>query len=405
MTLISAWRVKGATVIHADSQETVGDYRVTVKKIRPKQMGCFQVIVAGSGQPGALIDSFISRLEAAVNRASPPDIPQFAVTAQRELQDFYARDVQFCPDPNKDVKFMIAACCPMSKQYEVWETLNIVLSPIGYDEPTLIGWDEPLYKNMAQRLHSASATVAQAVLAGVYVFTVAEATSNYIRSPFSVAVIRENGIWMEDGAYVQEISQRLVAYEREINDVFLSCADTSVSMKDLQERLRTFSDVTSALHREHIDRQVRSLTLDKISTINDAYPKFPLGAAVIIDFNGTKEIGSARMEHARSNEEMDEYAKQAKQHFWGLGFTEYFVKRVSKNEYSLAISHRWEDISDEDLGNKTRQEFEEFLSDKDLVEPMIAERILAFLDGEDLNQTIFYARSKQLESQTRRSEP
>ena len=95
------------------------------------------------------------------------------------------------------------------------------------------------------------------------------------------------------------------------------------------------------------------------------------------------------MEHARSNEEMDEYAKQAKLHFLGLGFTEYFVKKISKNEYSLAISHRWEDISDEDLGNKTSQEFEEFLSDKELVEPIIAERILAFLDGEDLNQTIF----------------
>jgi hypothetical protein len=395
VTLISAWRAKDAIVIHADSQETVGNYRVTVKKISPKQMGDFQVIVAGSGQPGALIDSFILRLESAVSKKLPSDIPQFAAVAEKELQDFYKRDVHLCPDPNKEVKFIIAAFCSTTEQYEVWETFNIALSPISYDEPTLVGWDEPLYKNTAKRLHSLGITVAQAVLAGVYLFTIAEATSNYIRSPFSIAVIRKSGIWMEEASYVQEITQRLNAYEKQINEIFLSCADTSVSMKDLQERLQSFSVIASSLHRQHIDNQIRSLTLDKISTTSDAYPKFPLGQAVIIGFSGTREIGYAQMEHDRSNEEMDEFAKKGTRHFEELGFTEYLVKRLSQNNYSLVISHRWEGIEDEDLGNKTKQEFADFLSNKELVEPMIAERIFAFLEGDDLNQTIFYARPKR----------
>ena len=47
VTLISAWRCKGGIVLHADSQETNGYYRVTVQKLNLEPMGS-AVLAPGS---------------------------------------------------------------------------------------------------------------------------------------------------------------------------------------------------------------------------------------------------------------------------------------------------------------------------------------------------------------------
>jgi hypothetical protein len=311
VTLISACRTKFGIVVHADSQETIGDYRVQVKKIKSEKMGDFDVIVAGSGQPGSLIDSFSPYLFGKITNGVS-SIYDFAATTEQTLEEFYKCDVQLCPDPNKIIKFLIVASHPKSGQYQAWTTENIRLRPIPDDEPLLLGWDEPLYKNIAKRLYSHDTTIAQAVLAGVYLFTIAEGTSQYVRSPFSIAVITGKSIWMEEEKYVSEITSRLSEYERQINRIFLSCADTSVPVYELKKTLNQFSETALALHREQIDSNVKEVTLQQLMGPDVANPRYPADAPIAFTNSGW-QIEHDPEEIRRKNDEFRKNTADARQ--------------------------------------------------------------------------------------------
>src|ERR1039457_5103400 len=95
VTLIAAARTPEGIIIHADSQETVGDYRIEVDKIKSQPMGKFQVLIAGAGQPGTLLDSFPLRLQRRINE-KVTTLEKFASAAEKELRRFYENDVDLC---------------------------------------------------------------------------------------------------------------------------------------------------------------------------------------------------------------------------------------------------------------------------------------------------------------------
>jgi len=102
-------------------------------------------------------------------------------------------------------------------------------------------------------------TFQQAVLAGLHLFTIAESTSTYIRGPIQVVAISRNGISMEKPEYVQLMQNHLRAYERDMDQVFLACADTSIAVHDLQNILSEFSANAAEMHRDHIDGMMNTL--------------------------------------------------------------------------------------------------------------------------------------------------
>src|SRR5271170_5809125 len=73
VTLIPAWACNGGFVIHADSGENCGDFRRTVQKIVPKDMGQLRVVVAGAGI-GDLIEGFIDCLKERLDHDDAADI-------------------------------------------------------------------------------------------------------------------------------------------------------------------------------------------------------------------------------------------------------------------------------------------------------------------------------------------
>lgn len=60
MTLIAAFRcdIDGdpGVIVCADSQESRGDYRVTVDKIKPRVVHNYDLVLGGAGEIGPLID-------------------------------------------------------------------------------------------------------------------------------------------------------------------------------------------------------------------------------------------------------------------------------------------------------------------------------------------------------------
>ena len=160
MTLISAWRTGHGIVVNADSQETVGDYRVEVNKIDPIDLGAWKVIVAGSGRPSDLIGSFSIRLSQWMANFASTSIQDFFFRLEKVLARFYKEDVRLCPDPEKAVRFFVPLLVPHLISMIAGQHENTALSSLAADKPELVGWDEPLYKAVVQRLFRKEATLA-----------------------------------------------------------------------------------------------------------------------------------------------------------------------------------------------------------------------------------------------------
>lgn len=287
MTLIAAIPCKDGFVLAADSQETVPvwseaqndwvEYRRTVQKIEPRDMGPFSVVVAGSGH-AALIDSFILMLERKLSVELNETLADFVRCTEEALADFYARDVALCADSDKTIKMFFAAVPKRGGECGVWVQQNVRLDPLTDAE--LIGWSETLYINMMNRFYKPDMALQQGILASIYVLIVAEKTSNYVRGPMTVATIKTNGVWMANSDYIAAMTERLRIYEEQINGIFLACADTSIHAFRLEELTKGFSQSAVELHRKHIDDVVGAMTIQDIFTMNDAVPRLPLGSVI-----------------------------------------------------------------------------------------------------------------------------
>jgi hypothetical protein len=278
VTLIASFPASSGFAICADSQETVtehdpeiGSYevRVTVQKITQVTAGKYQIAICGAGN-GTLIESFIVRAERALKDEdaivctpeSPASVSAIHRRLESELQSFYANDVALYPGEDKTVRLFVAASCPIAQECALWVSENLVLREARRDGPELNGWDHRLYIETAKRLFRPDMKINQAALASMYTLTIARDSSNWVRDPLSVAIVSKDGIWKEEEDYVRKMENRLRDYESRINNLFLACSDTTVSLPALEDHLKEFKETALALHKEHIDRQAQSMSLE-----------------------------------------------------------------------------------------------------------------------------------------------
>ncbi len=155
---------------------------------------------------------------------------------------------------------LIAASCPAARQYNVWINEGVVLREIAVGKPELVGWEHEMYNETAQKLYDPNMRLAQAVLASIYTLTVAKQTSNYVGGDLSVAVVKDNGIWMEEQGYIESMEDRLRGYDRSIHQLFLACADTEISPGALEAKLAEFGEQARVLHKQQLDAEIGKST-------------------------------------------------------------------------------------------------------------------------------------------------
>lgn len=290
MTLIANLPVDGAFVIGADTQETVSypdeqggtfDLRKAVQKLRPETIGAYQIAIVGAGD-ARLIDAFILKAQ----RAIASDVAQPSATALRavleqQLVDFYRNDVPLCQDAT-DFKTIIPYFCAATREYGVLVSELAAFRDINRRGPELMGWEHELYLKTAARLHQPTMSVSQGVLAALYVLTVGEDTSNYIKAPFHVAVVRDNGIWMEPDDHVRALTERLRAFDVRMGQLFLACADAGLSPQHFEETLARFGEESVRLHKQQLDDEIRRMLRAGLNTTNNPYPQIPPGAVIFL---------------------------------------------------------------------------------------------------------------------------
>lgn len=282
MTLIAAFRCDRAVVICADSQETVGDYRVAVDKIKPRPAGQYEIVIGGAGASGPLIDRFSLDLERAIG-GWDSGVP----TAEIEnrlgalLQTFQSSHVKNSTYKSEDFAFLVCVKDKAREEIGLWELRDTAVLPV--ESYSLIGWEEALYHHEVAWLYRGRPWIGQGIQLGLRLFTMAKATSNYIGGSTQVIVVRDNGMHVEDPKDIRELEERIAQFNEALADIVLACPDLSIHHGGFSELLAVFEDTVISLREYYFHDTAEAMlgrALADPSYRGDSYAKLPLGTII-----------------------------------------------------------------------------------------------------------------------------
>ena len=254
VTLIAGFRCTDGAIICADSQETVGDYRVNVHKLLPFQAGNFQIGIAGSGNDGELIDGFIQRLGDRLGDSSLATLGEFKEFTQSELLDFSRSEASNYPAKSRRMSFLLCARTTTgAPAFDMRYTAACRL--IRVLPRKLVGWDIDLYKHAVDQFYSSPSEIlpiSQTIFLALRLFGLARSTSRYIGGPTTVVIARNDGIWAEAPEWIEKLEDRVVLFDAQFRNLMTACPDTSVSSEEFLKRAAEFQETLIHLRSEYL---------------------------------------------------------------------------------------------------------------------------------------------------------
>jgi hypothetical protein len=309
MTLIAAFRCEAdgspAVVICADSQETYGNYKVTVDKIKPRDAGNFDLVVGGSGNIGALIDGLANAIERNISHWESGFTEEAGrQQIERVLLAYHAKQVSLYPakDDEKELRFLVCIRDKATSQIHLWKTDGTTAETVS--DYALLGWQEPAYDHEVKWLYRKGFWVAQAVLLGVRLFTISR-NSLYIGGPTQVIVVRDNGMHLQNPKNVELLEERAESFSHALARVVLACPDGSIHQGEFKALFAVFEDEVFKL-RDYYLNKTASLLINRAlgdpRDLTDAYSPLPPHTIVarkpdgrVLVFSG--EPGDILIEH------------------------------------------------------------------------------------------------------------
>lgn len=251
MTLIPAFRCVDGAIIAADSQETIGALRLTRQKITPFKIGNFDLAVGGAGEHGDLLDSFVQRIRDEIETSPPSTMASLKRFIQEQLKDYIADEIRHFPKTQRSMRFVIGVHSDDPPDFEIWETKGSRL--IRIDTFALVGVGQEYYFDRpVQRLYKPSLTISRAIPLAMYILELAEDTSNYVRGPFSVAVLTKHyPIVMEHSVIISDFAEMTRLYTAQLESMLLQCADIAMSSSDFEKKFKEFQETILQLRLEY----------------------------------------------------------------------------------------------------------------------------------------------------------
>jgi hypothetical protein len=250
VTLITVFPYQDGTVIAADSQETVKDmrgneFKYSVLKLKPEKMGNFHVVIAGGGN-GEAIDSFVEDCKQTFGDTKLDNVGDFKKAIQLKLKEC-RKELRSVGDDNK-MHLLIAA--QIGQSYAVWKTKSHVLTDVT--EPDMIGFTDYIYRHTVKEFQPKGLPVIQLILLSLRVLDFARQTSTCVDEPYSVVVVRKDGILIFDDEIVKQFMQSLDVFGGAVNKLLLACGDTTLGPSEFDKQLTEFSVTARHLRNEYL---------------------------------------------------------------------------------------------------------------------------------------------------------
>jgi hypothetical protein len=260
MTLICALRCESyvsslfpspAVVICADSQETAGDFRVEVQKIKPIDAGAYELIIGGAGNIAGLIDGQADVIERNV-KTWPTGLSEQEAQArlERVLIGYNARQVQHYPvtddkDPEyKVLSFLVCVRDKATSGIYLWKTEATTIRTVT--DYALVGWQEAAYHYHLKWLYRQGMPAFQVALLAIQLLKIAE-DNLYIGGPIKLITVNREGMDEWPAESVRLVEERVKRFNAAVSGLFLTFPALATSeeeftafLKDLTDAIRQF---------------------------------------------------------------------------------------------------------------------------------------------------------------------
>jgi hypothetical protein len=239
VTLITVFPYPDGFVISADSQETVKDqkgneFKYSVLKLKPEKFGEFQVIIAGGGN-GDAIDTLIEDCRQSFAHTTLANLHALKKALQSKIQDC-RKELRALGDSNQ-MHLLIAA--HIGTSYAIWKTTKYQLRDIT--EPDMIGFTDYMYRHTVKEFHPKNLPAIQLVLLSLRVLDLASQTSTCVGEPYSVVIVRDNGIHVFDDQLVRHYAKSITMFGASVNRLLLACGDTSIRSEVFDDHVKEFA--------------------------------------------------------------------------------------------------------------------------------------------------------------------
>jgi hypothetical protein len=282
MTLIAGFKCTDGYVLCADSQETVTrngfDYRVTRQKLAPIAVGKVPMAVAGSGD-GYLIDAFVGRFSQKYQHSEIAELDCAIQVFKDELRAFAKEKRITIRKIDSAFRFLLGAYSEKDKKTRLWVT--ITGDPIEITDYALVGVEDERYEYAARNFYRPGMPISQGVFLGLYVMWLAEQTSNYVKAPISIAVLKDNGLYFEDQSKINSIDQKVRLFTSQFEAQFLACSDTGLQGEEFGNRLMEFGKTVVQFRHDYIEEWVGHALDMGLDKIVEPWTQVPPGTTII----------------------------------------------------------------------------------------------------------------------------
>jgi 20S proteasome alpha/beta subunit len=283
MTLIAALPCQDGTVICADSLEAAGDYKVSVDKVRPIEVGAWTCVFGGAGNDGGLIDGLDDKVQKAIKKASGGR--DIAEVIRKAVASFYRNEVALHPGL-PDEKHIEAVLCLKPKDEAIRPILFHISGPVVRESADclLIGWDATLYKNFLKRLYRPNVLATQGIAVALQLLLMAKNSCMWIGGPSRLIVMTANGPIQESPEDVAAIEERLARVSKHNEEIVSMAPDPTVHPKVLMNKLTEFREAILDLHAEYFRIEGRKMIQQK-DGYRQGYQRLPFGSLLAEGLN------------------------------------------------------------------------------------------------------------------------
>jgi hypothetical protein len=251
------------------------------KKIASLRAGDFDLLLSGAGD-GPLVDGFVARIKKTARGVRSLDFDSLADWMHSELSAYLKQQGIRPSRASHKIRFVIAAQSKTLNRCEMWSTCGASVTEVA--EYSIIGFEDYRYEYAVQNLYQPQGiTIAQGIFLGLFVMSLAEQTSNYVRRPISVVVVKDNGIYTQPKELITELHNRVQLFASHFDKLFLACPDTGLQYGEFAEKVNEFVRSIGHIRREYVEEMLGKKIEEGLDKVNDPYSLIPAGTTFVIN--------------------------------------------------------------------------------------------------------------------------
>ena len=308
MTYIAAFHCLGGIAMCADTQESVEEYKSYTEKIAIVEDLSYPLAVGGAG-----FSDLIDCLTAEIIERAAAQKPATKADLKKMLRDAIAHVYE------TDVPTLV-----MGRQFRTPELVIAAKTGEGFCIFTtkgkrvlaeaaraIIGYGTVSNFELLKRLHKPSLPMQQAVMLAVYLTSQSIKTDRDVGGEPRVAVVVNNGAWIDDTEYIAVAEQRVKDFLALTDEMFLTCIDVSIAPTAYQAKTVDVMQRIATLREQYLRYSAaRSLqrTFGDPTYRGEPYPKIFTGAVTMLMGDGSIQVREDTSEEIARRKELYEAA-------------------------------------------------------------------------------------------------